>query len=224
MHPDDLLKVLLQSTANAKHKDLLVGLHQICRAQHNTSKDFSRRTVGRICEATGLFKARILYNEASGNHRALIDCWHQFACTGKGLTPTTKPDAPVDVLLLKIPDLALRSYVQTALADLKKKTAEVNLLKSQLSIRVVEPVAASHLAGQPLALIQQQSRLTASEVEALEKAISTSFLEQEGWSEGRHGDVRNEQGRVLFGPGFSTGVRKALNVLSVRQSHAKRTR
>jgi len=53
--------------------------------------------------------------------------------------------------------------------------------------------------------------LTSSEREALERAIAADFLEDQGWVEGRSGEVLNERGRRLFESGFTRAIRKILS-------------
>ncbi|CAN7148775.1 gamma-mobile-trio protein GmtX [Acidovorax delafieldii] len=217
LHPDELLQKLLENTVNEKHKELLRDLHRVCQAQSKTSKDFRLNTIGKICEATGLFKARILYNRASENHRALIAAWAKFS---GAIKLENKPLVSESERLLGIPDLALRSYVQTSLVQLGRKTAEVALLKSQLQIQV-------HQLQRPFAPNESPSvlnlTLTPAEVEALGRAIDGSFLEGEGWVEGATGEIRNQTGRTLYSPGYATAVRKVLKMVgAVGQTRSRR--
>ena len=52
--------------------------------------------------------------------------------------------------------------------------------------------------------------LTASEREALEGAVSPEFLSDQGWTEGRSGEIRNDKGRRLFEQGYTRAIRKVL--------------
>jgi hypothetical protein len=52
--------------------------------------------------------------------------------------------------------------------------------------------------------------LTPSEREALQKAVSASYLEERGLKEGSHGEIVNERGRTVFEVGFARAIRKVL--------------
>jgi hypothetical protein len=54
------------------------------------------------------------------------------------------------------------------------------------------------------------AQLTPSEREALQKAVSASYLEERGWKEGSHGEIVNERGRHVLEVGFASAVRKVL--------------
>ena len=48
------------------------------------------------------------------------------------------------------------------------------------------------------------------EKQALDFAISREFLEQEGWTEGKNGEILNSRGRKIFDIGFANAIRKVL--------------
>jgi hypothetical protein len=54
------------------------------------------------------------------------------------------------------------------------------------------------------------AQLTPSEREALQKAVSASYLEERGLKEGSHGEIVNERGRTVFEVGFARALRKVL--------------
>ena len=62
----------------------------------------------------------------------------------------------------------------------------------------------------PIAILELSSQLTPSEREALEKAISPEFLEEQGWHEGDYGEIVNDRRRILFEVGFARAIRKIL--------------
>lgn len=52
------------------------------------------------------------------------------------------------------------------------------------------------------------AKLTPSEREALQKAVSAEYLEERGLREGSHGEIVNERGRTVFEVGFARAIRK----------------
>lgn len=66
-----------------KQKNLQI-MHNICTELHRLgSKDFSLATLGRMSEARGGMSQRALYNSASGDFKALIRAWANFATASK---------------------------------------------------------------------------------------------------------------------------------------------
>ena len=63
---------------------------------------------------------------------------------------------------------------------------------------------------QPVAVLAPSAQLTPSEREALQKAVSASYLEERDLKEGSHGEIVNERGRTVFEIGFARAVRKVL--------------
>lgn len=63
---------------------------------------------------------------------------------------------------------------------------------------------------QPVVVPAVSAQLTPSEREALQKAVSASYLEERGLKEGSHGEIVNERGRHVFEVGFARAIRKML--------------
>ena len=53
------------------------------------------------------------------------------------------------------------------------------------------------------------ARLTDSERNALNKAVSKKFLKEFGWEEGGHGQIK-QGSQTIFDVGFTTAIRKIL--------------
>lgn len=62
----------------------------------------------------------------------------------------------------------------------------------------------------PVAVLALSAQLTPSEREALQKAVSASYLEERGLKEGSHGEIVNECVRTVFEVGFARAIRKVL--------------
>lgn len=211
-HPDDVLEALLQGCTRDQKRQNLRRLHELCSAQHAGTKDFSLPVIGKLWEAAGGIKARALYNAPSEDYRTLIQAWekHSGPVEARSVEPSGKTS---HAFISRIDDPAIRALVQGALIERDKLQAEVNLLKSLTHLKLDRSPA---LPGSPpsvvpvLALPASRPDLTGSEREALERAVSQEFLSDQGWTEGRSGEVLNDKGRRLFEPGFTRAIRKVL--------------
>jgi hypothetical protein len=209
MHPDTVLEALLARKPRAQRVKNLMLLHSVCAAQNASKAEISIATVGKLVEAAGGMKARALYNAASEDYRTLIEAWRTVS------GPTKSPSVEArqtrdDEWLKRIDDPAVRSLVQAAFIERDKLRMELNLLKSVTHITVDRrPVQVLPADSRP-ALSLGGLQLTSSERGALEHAVSDEHLRDEGWSEGKHGEVFNELGRRVFEAGFTKAIRKVL--------------
>lgn len=208
VHPDDVFKALLEKTSRPQRARNLELFHRICGAQFRGSKDFSIASIGRLCEAAGGLKARAIYNAASFDYRTLVHAWEAFA--GSSRHPP-QSESRWDALLMRIPDPAVRTLIQGRMIERDKFRAELNLLKSKVMLRI--EVGCAGVVSEGLSAGSSAPvALTVTEREALEQAVSPSFLAAEGWSEGANGDILNNRGRRLFAVGFSAAIRKMLSI------------
>ncbi len=212
IHPDAVLASLLDKGARSNRRSNLTKMHELCRRQHaNGSRDFSLPAIGRLAEAEGILKGRALYNAPSADYRALIEAWAAYA--GPALPKPPKTMASHDYLM-RIDDPAIRSIMQAIIAERDKLKAQLNVLKANMQVTVDRrplgaTVSAAH-GAQPVAVLAASAQLTPSEREALQKAVSTSYLEERGLKEGSHGEIVNERGRMVFEVGFARAIRKVL--------------
>jgi len=212
IHPDDVLASLLDKGARSNRRANLAKMHELCRKQHAAgSRDFSLPSIGRLAEAEGIMKGRALYNAPSADYRSLIEAWAAYA--GPAARKPPKTLASHDYLL-RIDDPAIRSIMQAIIAERDKLKAQLNVLKANTQVTVDRrPLGATVSAApgtQPVAVLALSAQLTPSEREALQKAVSASYLEERGMSEGSHGEILNERGRTVFEVGFARAVRKVL--------------
>ena len=183
----------------------LAALHELCREQYDSgSRDFSLFTIRCLCDERGFMKGRGLYNEAAADYRKLIDAWQGYA----GPAPVKQKKPPTEGLewLMRIPDPAVRSLIQTVFIERRQLAAENQTLKNATKFVVDKRPVIDNDLPSPKAKV----KLTPSEMEALGKAVAPMFLEDEGWREGPQGQIFNERGRVVFEPGYATGIRKVL--------------
>lgn len=212
IHPDAVLASLLNKGARSNRRANLAKMHELCRSQHaKGSRDFSLPAIGRLAEAEGILKGRALYNAPSADYRALIEAWAAYA--GPALPKLPKTMASHDYLM-RIDDPAIRSIMQSIIAERDKLKAQLNVLKANTQVTVDRrPLGATVSAApgaQPVAVLAVSAQLTQSEREALQKAVSASYLEDRGLKEGSHGEIVNERGRTVFEVGFARAVRKVL--------------
>lgn len=222
IHPDEVLEALLAKGPRSNKAATLKSLHEICRNQYQHQSqsasmlNFGLSTIGRICEACGLFKARVLYNAASKDYVALITAWAAFSGTMSVKAPKEPKKLSSHQYLMRIEDPAIRSLMQSTIAERDDLLAKVNLLKSRMQITIDQRPLGATIAthSPPVAILEAKAQLTESERESLEKAISKEFLDQEEWREGSHGEITNRTGRTLYDVGYVTAIRKILGMTS----------
>lgn len=116
--------------------------------------------------------------------------------------------------LMRIADPAIRSIMQSIIAERDKLKSQLNILKANTQVTVDRrPLGATIATApgmEPVAVLALAAQLTPSEHEALLKAISPEYLEKCGLREGSHGEIVNERGRILFDVGFTRAIRKVL--------------
>ena len=212
IHPDAVLASLLDKGGRSNRRANLAKMHELCRRQHAAgSRDFSLPAIGRLAEAEGILKGRALYNAPSADYRALIEAWADYA--GPAAPKSPKPLASHEYLM-RIEDPAIRSIMQAIIAERDKLKAQINVLKANMQVTVdrrpLDVTASAASGGQPMAVLALSAQLTPSEREALQKAVSTDYLEERGLKEGSHGEIVNERGRTVFEVGFARAVRKVL--------------
>lgn len=212
IHPDAVLTSLLDKGGRSNRRENLTRMHELCRRQHAAgSRNFSVPAIGRLAEAEGILKGRVLYNAPSADYRALIEAWAAYAGPAAPKAPKTLASHEY---LMRIDDPAIRSIMQAIIVERDKLKAQLNVLKANTHVTVDRRplgVTVSVAPGrQPVAVLSLSAQLTSSEREALQKAVSTGYLEERGLKEGSHGEIVNERGRTIFEVGFARAIRKVL--------------
>lgn len=212
IHPDAVLKSLLDKAERSNRRNNLTRMHELCRKHHEAgSRDFSLSAIGRLVEAEGIMKGRALYNAQSADYKALIEAWAAYV--GPPAPKTPKTLASHDYLM-RIEDPAIRSIMQAIIAERDKLKAQLNVLKANTQVTVdrrpLGATVSSAPGAQPVAVLSLSAQLTPSEREALQKAVSAAYLEERGLKEGSHGEIVNERGRTVFEVGFARAIRKVL--------------
>lgn len=214
IHPDAVLEALLAKGGRSQRIGNLRKVHDICRRQYAGAKDFSIPSIGRVCEAEGVLKGRALYNAASADYVGLISAWAAYQGADKPRRQASPQLPGGHELLMRIEDPAVRSIMQATMVERDKLRAQLNMLKSQTVVTVDRrPLGATLVPGgdgQPVAVLTMDAQLTESERDSLKEAISATFLRDQGWREGPHGEIITEKGRTLFNVGFAKAIRKVL--------------
>jgi hypothetical protein len=151
----------------------------LCRRQHEAgSRDFSLPAIGRLAEAEGIMKGRALYNAQSVDYKALIEAWAAYSGPPAPKTPKTLASHEY---LMRIEDPAIRSIMQSIIAERDKLKAQLNVLKANAQVTVDRRPLGSTVAAasgsQPVTVLAMAAQFTPSELEALQKAVSADFLE-----------------------------------------------
>jgi hypothetical protein len=213
IHPDAVLESMLAKAERSNRRTNLTKMHELCRKQHEAGfRDFSLSAIGRLAEDEGIMKGRALYNAQSADYKALIEAWAAYAGP-----PAPKPPKTLasHEYLMRIEDPAIRSIMQAIIAERDKLKAQLNTLKAHAQVTVDRrPLGATVSAApgaQPMAVLTLPAQLTLSEREALQKAVSTDYLEERGLREGSHGEIVNARGRTVFEVGFARAIRKILD-------------
>lgn len=213
IHPDAVLESMLAKAERSNRRTNLTKMHELCRKQHEAGfRDFSLSAIGRLAEHEGIMKGRALYNAQSADYKALIEAWAAYAGP-----PAPKPPKTLasHEYLMRIEDPAIRSIMQAIIAERDKLKAQLNTLKAHAQVTVDRrPLGATVSAApgaQPVAVLTLPAQLTPSEREALQKAVSTDYLEERGLREGSHGEIVNARGRMVFEVGFARAIRKILD-------------
>lgn len=166
-------------------------------------RDFSLASMSHRLAGRNII-GRAIYNPPSAAYRELLDAWRRHA----GPVPAKEKVPPSEqAALLRIPDPAIRAWVQTIIIERTKFRRERDtLLKNNSFVLDRRPKLANQGA------LERGAPLTPQERSALEAAISPAFFSQFGWEEAPYGEVVQRNGRTVFQPGFITGLRKLLGI------------
>lgn len=214
IHPDAVLESLLTKGGRSNRQINLKKIHEICRIQYEAGlHDFSLPTIGRLVEKADIIKGRVLYNAQSADYKNLIAAWGAYV--------GPPPPKPVKSLashdyLLRIEDPAIRSIMQAIISERDKLKAQINVLKANTQVTVDMRPLITRVSDTPrteyATNVELTVSLTQSEREALRKAVSAEYLEEQGLHEGSHGEIINNRGRIVFDVGFARAIRKVLEM------------
>lgn len=218
IHPDVLLQELLAKNPRKDKAEKLRQLNEICSDHYDQNRilrDFTLPSIGRLCRMKGLFKTeRTLYNACSKDYCDLINAWAAYSGSSSVKISKGKMDLPAEHrYLFKIEDHALRSIMQSIIAQRDKLKKQLDIVKSQMRIQIDQRPAGIVTAINESAQfgMVHMPLLTDSEKNALIRAISFEFMEDQGWVIGSDGEVYADSGAVVFEPGFVTAIKKIID-------------
>ena len=226
IHPDVVYNALASKPSRSERRNALAQIHDICAERYqNGILDFSISCIGKVCEAEGILKARVLYNAASADYKVLIDTWSlycvsQFAGTGvekHGENDERDISRTLNQVLSRIEDSAVRAEVLSLVDErnhlrikLRLVEAANEALKLEISTReACERMPARQPRGRPPKNGSEWT-LTPGDLAALKNASSPEFIATQGWCLGPRGEVRNKLGETIHDPGYLQGLRKLL--------------
>lgn len=213
IHPDAVLEAMLAAGGHATKLKNLKLVHAACRRQNErNSRDFSYKTIGMYTEEQGGIAWRSIYN--TNDYKKLIEAWEAYAGPSDP-TPRMHKKVPVTRgFLTDILDPAVRSIMEATIIERDKLRGENNMLRALprgiIDKRPLGATIAYTEASESIAVLHVGASLTESENSALRKAIDSTFLADNGWVEGSHGEILNDRGRTIFEVGYTVAIRKVL--------------
>lgn len=191
--------------------DLIYGLLE--KRANSGITDFSIATVGRLSTAAGGPSTQAIRNKNGADYRRLIEAYAASLgrTTKKPLSPTNRQHLPTrdEDLLKRIEEPALRAVIGSIIAERNRYLSENRILKARTEI-VVDCRPANSATSRMEVLPALRGPFTPMEREALEAAISETFLTQQGWARAANGRIKDENGRTLYKPGYVSAIEKLL--------------
>ncbi|WP_332750073.1 gamma-mobile-trio protein GmtX [Hydrogenophaga sp.] len=215
--PKQLLGELCAQASPRKVRSLEL-IFALCEEQHERgSKDFSVATIGRLSADRGGPSAAAIRNKTGEPYRALMKTYAD-SVGGRSRKVAAGPlRDEVDVVLEGITDPVVRTRVNLLLAELRSLRAQllcVRHLANQNAAIVIGGTTPTATTSGREGLEAGGLRLTALEQRALQAAISERTLAHWGWTMDKSGRITSESGQVVFGAGFASAVKKALELSS----------
>jgi len=209
---DELLDALIK---NAKHPvkiKNLQQLHEVCKRRFDAkAANWTYQAVARDTEAIGFLTSKSLTLPTAKDYRLLIDAWR---AASESFASKKRPTMTSD-WTEHIADPALRMLMVTKDAEIKELRAQLILAR-----RHQQPVTV-HLGGGPstssgsqeASAAASRDRLLPSEFKALRQATSPAHMRSVGWTEGKQGQIIDDEGVIVLPAGFMPGLRKLLGDL-----------
>lgn len=213
INPDEFLDQLSENASTRKKRSLSI-LHNICKDQYDRgSKDFSILTVSRLSVAVDGPSEQTIRNKDGSDYRALLSCWAHYSDGSTKKTNKKQESNITDEIMAGISDPTIRALVGVILAENKKLKGEISILKRQTILKI--DMRPNKIHDQPYgtsANVSPELNLLPTEIVALEHAVSSEFLKEQGW-------VADEQGRIkyrghpIYKAGYVTAIKKTLSKL-----------
>lgn len=203
--------------ADPRKQRSLKLVYDVCAEQHDRgSKDYSIATIGRLVAVKGGPSTGAIRNKTGDAYRALIKAYAD-AVEGNSRKAAVRPTTLTETILEGVSDPILRTRVTLLIAELKSLRAQLlaarHLAKEKCVVELLRgEVRAAVCAGTG----EEESRrpqLTSLELRSLKAAVLEQTWKHWGWHPDEHGRLLDERDRVVFGPGFVSGLRKVVTWL-----------
>ena len=215
--PEQMLDILKRKARRSNKIHNLEIVHAVCGEIFQLgSADYSFATVGRLAEQRGGLAAKTIYKTASEDYRSLIAAWANFYRNNAKRSVVKPQHASDEDVLNKIDDLTTRTICRMAFSDRNRFREQLNTLKAHSEITIdLRPLPGlanvDTKTGEVIQVISPLESLVAAQLEALEAAISPSFLKDQGWVEGANGEIVNAQGKRIYRAGYAPAIRVVLD-------------
>jgi len=209
MHPDELFSKLYENASTRKKKTLEI-INNACKMQAESgTKDFSIGTIARLIANHGGPSEQALRNKNAEDYRALINLWADYCNTTTKKPKKEKAPTLNDDILANVSDPTTRALVGMLISENKKLKRENSLLKEQTTLTIdMRPVNDIN-SNKDVVIVDSSYDLTDSQIDALRNAISSEFMEHQGWTTDKFGRVK-ESGIQVYKAGYVTAIKKVL--------------
>ena len=209
--PEDLYNRLCEN-ASSRKRNTLHRIHNACIAQSKMSeKDFSIKKIAELIREEGGPSEQGLRNKNGEDYRTLIKCWAEYCNTTTRVPKKQLHTTVNDELLNSIDNPTAKALVGLLIAENKKLKRENSLLKEHTSLTIdlrPKPIPESKA---PMAAIAPSvnEKLTDTEIESIEVAISEKHLADMGWTVDDYGRIKKGAFEI-FKIGFVSALKKIL--------------
>lgn len=210
MHPDELFSKLCEDASTRKKKTLEL-IHNTCKKQSESDiKDFSIGTIARMIADEGGLSEQALRNKNAEDYRALISQWAGYCNTTTKKPKKERTSTVNDDILASISDPTTKALVGMLISENKKLKRENSLLKEQTTFTIDMRPTNELSRNKDTIIVETSYNLTDTEIDALRNAISTEFMNHQGWTSDNYGRVK-ENGIQVYKAGYVTAIQKILN-------------
>jgi hypothetical protein len=217
----ELILIELKKDKNPRTQKSLDILHNILKEYKSAGhQDYSITTISKVSSLKGGPGYASIRATKNYHYRRLIESWATNAGTTlkKPLSKSYNGNTiPKDFELLgRITDVAVRALFGQIIAERNRFKKEVNLLKQNSNIIIDRrPVTNSHdyeyESEKKSWISEAHNSLTASEIKALNYAISDECMDCHNWDYTQAGQVKDmKYNTEVFPRGFITAIRKIL--------------
>ncbi|MCR5228451.1 MAG: hypothetical protein K6E27_14725 [Eubacterium sp.] len=199
MKPEEYYLEILNHVGNRK-KNTLEKIQNICiEESKNKNPDFSLSHIADKLKEHGGITEQGLRNKNALEYRNLIQCWK--SAYGKEKNINTSKD---EYILDSITDHTIRALVGMLISENKQLKKQNNIYKNQTVFHIdMRPDIKTN------SIIEKPYALTETELDALRKAISTEFMEKQGWVADEYGRVKKGDEKI-YDIGYVTAIKRIL--------------